>query len=118
MAAENHTAVVCGLLSTKESADFGTQGALELAQQVMESASTRRRACLSRSTEGRKTRQERCDAPTFSMVVEVLNHNEWCLHTDVEGSVDAILSGKQPRVEMRSRAACSLSTRSVRQRQQ
>ena len=60
-----------------------------------------------RSVNGRKTRQERCEAPTFSMLVEVLDHNQYVLHSDVAASVDATLAGRQPMTEIRSRAYAS-----------
>lgn len=52
--------------------------------------------------DGRKMRQERCEAPAFSMVVEVVDHDQYVLHTDVAASVDAILAGKPQKSELRS----------------
>lgn len=56
-----------------------------------------------RSFNGRKTRHERCEAPIFSMAVEILGHNQYVVHTDVAASVDAILAGRQPMPEVRLR---------------
>ena len=69
-----------------------------------------------RSYDGRKTRQERAEAPTFTMVLEVVNHNEWLLHDDVARSVDAILGHKQPRTEARQFAQPESPARVVRSR--
>lgn len=52
--------------------------------------------------DGRKTKQERCECPTFSMLVEVVGHNEYAVHKDVAASVDAILQGRKPAVQHRS----------------
>lgn len=53
-----------------------------------------------RSCDGKTVRQERCAAPGFSGVVEVVDHNQYVLHTDVAASVDAILGGTP--LELRS----------------
>ena len=60
-------------------------------------------APLCRSCDGRKTKQERCEAPTFSMLAEVVDHCSCILHTDVAASVDTILQGRRPISELRFR---------------
>ena len=57
--------------------------------------------CLCRSShqhdnDNRKMRQVRCEAPIFSALVEVIDHENYLVHTDVAASVDAILAGRQP----------------------
>ena len=43
---------------------------------------------------GRKTKQERREAPMFQYVIEMHSHVEWCVYTDVTRSVDALLAGQ------------------------
>ncbi len=56
---------------------------------------------LCRSWNGRKTRSERCEAPTFSTVVEIRDRQNWYIHQDVAASVDDILNGSVPSTESR-----------------
>ena len=50
---------------------------------------------------GRKTKQERREAPMFQYVIEMHSHVEWCVYTDVTRSVDALLAGKASPVQLR-----------------
>jgi stage III sporulation protein SpoIIIAA len=43
----------------------------------------------------RKTVTERGGQPTFHVVVELVDYNEWVIHSDVSKSVDGILSGSK-----------------------
>ncbi|GAB4817298.1 hypothetical protein N2152v2_004344 [Parachlorella kessleri] len=54
-----------------------------------------------RTNGGNKTRTERCGAPTFSTLVEVLSQNRWRVHMSVARSVDAILAGREPVTQLR-----------------
>ncbi|KAL3130130.1 R3H domain [Trebouxia sp. C0009 RCD-2024] len=54
-----------------------------------------------RSWNGRKTRSERCEAPTFSTIVEIRDRQNWYIHQDVAASVDDILNGSVPSTESR-----------------
>ncbi len=56
-----------------------------------------------RSWNGRKTRSERCEAPTFSTIVEIRDRQNWYIHQDVAASVDDILNGSVPSTESRKR---------------
>lgn len=50
---------------------------------------------------GRKTKQERREAPMFQTVVEMHSHKEWHVYTDVARHVDALLAGKSAPVQLR-----------------
>jgi len=39
---------------------------------------------------------ERTSPPTFDVVIEMINRNQWIIHTNVAESVDSILRGKEP----------------------
>lgn len=54
-----------------------------------------------RSSASRKVRQERIELPIFPMLLEVIDNNQYQLHTDVATSVDALLAGRQLTVELR-----------------
>jgi len=45
---------------------------------------------------------ERAGPPTFSVCVEMLDIDTWRVHTDVAGSVDALLAGQSPITELRT----------------
>lgn len=45
---------------------------------------------------------ERAGPPTFSVCVEMLDIETWRVHTDVAGSVDALLAGQSPITELRT----------------
>ncbi|KAA6418904.1 MAG: hypothetical protein FRX49_11130, partial [Trebouxia sp. A1-2] len=49
----------------------------------------------------RQTRSERCEAPTFSTIVEIRDRQNWYIHQDVAASVDDILNGSVPSTESR-----------------
>ncbi len=51
---------------------------------------------MHRSYDGRKTRSERSEAPTFSTVVEIKDRHTWYIHDNVTKSVDSILDGRSP----------------------
>lgn len=55
---------------------------------------------------------ERKGPPTFPLVVEMRERNNWVVH-QTDRSVDALLHGKRPTVEVKSRWLCSLVLRRV-----
>lgn len=57
--------------------------------------------CPTCSKGGRKTKQERREAPMFQTVVEMHSHKEWHVYTDVARHVDALLAGKSAPVQLR-----------------
>ena len=92
----------------KHRADWAEAGSLVDISKAADIALCCRNHCMEcRSFNGRKTRQERSEASTFSMLVEVRDNNQYVLHSDVAASVDAILAGRQPMTEIRSRAYAS-----------
>jgi len=48
---------------------------------------------------------ERKAPPTFGVMVEIISRDEVAVHTDVAATVDAILRGQPPRLEVRSRTS-------------
>ncbi len=48
---------------------------------------------------------ERKAPPTFGVMVEIISRDEVAVHTDVAATVDAILRGQAPRLEVRARSA-------------
>jgi stage III sporulation protein SpoIIIAA len=56
-----------------------------------------------RSRTGRHTILERTESPVFDRVVELVRRDFFAVHGDVAASVDAILSGLTPAVEIRRR---------------
>ncbi|XP_023773267.1 uncharacterized protein ycf45 [Lactuca sativa] len=53
-------------------------------------------------TDGRKTVSQRAGPPTFPFMIEIRDRHCWVIHK-TERSVDALLRGKKPRVEIRKR---------------
>ena len=56
---------------------------------------------LHRMQNGRKTRSERLEMPTFFTVIEIRDRRTWLVHADVASSVDSILAGQAPATECR-----------------
>ncbi|KAK9863911.1 hypothetical protein WJX84_011872 [Apatococcus fuscideae] len=56
----------------------------------------------------RKSVLERAAMPTFDACIEMLDRDQWRVHMDLATSVDNILAGKQPRVQMRARNQVSM----------
>lgn len=56
---------------------------------------------LRRMQNGRKTRSERLEMPTFSTVIEIQDQHTWLVHGDVAASVDSILAGSAPATDCR-----------------
>lgn len=56
---------------------------------------------MTRSSGSRHTALERTEPPAFDCVVEVTRRDLFIVHTDVAASVDLILAGEPPRVEIR-----------------
>ena len=56
---------------------------------------------LHRMQNGRKTRSERLEMPTFSTVIEIQDRHTWRVHGDVAASVDSILAGSAPTSDCR-----------------
>lgn len=54
-----------------------------------------------RMQNGRKTRSERLEMPTFSTVIEIMDRRTWLVHGDVAASVDSILAGNAPATDCR-----------------
>ena len=59
--------------------------------------------CVACRKGGRKTKQERWEAPMFQTVVAMHSHEEWHVYTDVARNVDALLAGKSAPVQLRRR---------------
>jgi len=57
------------------------------------------------SRTGRHTALERTEPAVFDRVVELVRRDLFAVHSDVDASVDAVLTGLTPTVEMRRRAA-------------
>jgi stage III sporulation protein SpoIIIAA len=58
-----------------------------------------------RRRRSQKTVLERAAAPTFPLAVEMHSRHRWSVHTDVAVTVDQLLRGHQPRVQMRELAS-------------
>ncbi len=58
-----------------------------------------------RRRRSQKTVLERAAEPTFPVAVEMHSRHRWSVHTDVAATVDQLLRGQQPRVQMRELAS-------------
>ena len=58
-----------------------------------------------RRRRSQKTVLERAAEPTFPVAVEIHSRHRWSVHTDVAATVDQLLRGQQPRVQMRELAS-------------
>ena len=58
-----------------------------------------------RRRRSQKTVLERAAEPTFPVAVEMHSRHRWSVHTDVAATVDLLLRGQQPRVQMRELAS-------------
>ena len=60
--------------------------------------------CICRKIKnGRKTKQERKEAPMFQTVVELHSHDFWHVYTNVSESVDALLAGQPAPAQSRKK---------------
>eukprot|EP00971_Amphidinium_carterae_P307484 6110545-Amphidinium_carterae.1 len=51
--------------------------------------------------DGRKFMQQRASRPVFDVAVELRSQQEFIVHPNVSQSIDALLAGKKPRVQLR-----------------
>ena len=71
--------------------------ALSLSPRILNHLYTTLHTCTPHSAGGVKTRLERCGAPAFTSMLEVISTTKWRLHPNLAESVDALLAAMSRR---------------------